>query len=61
VCAELEWLQRPGWRGSAFMVEDNFIGACDDYERRFTNPQGLNLGLESGNFVWLVTPEIVDE
>ena len=43
------------------MVEDNFIGACDDYERRFTNPQGLNLGLESGNFVWLVTPEIVDE
>jgi len=26
VCAELDQLQRLGWRGSVFMVDDNFIG-----------------------------------
>jgi hypothetical protein len=30
MCAELDQIQRLGWRGSVFMVDDSFIGACDD-------------------------------
>jgi hypothetical protein len=39
MCAELDQIQRLGWRGSVFMADNKFICACAGFHFDFPKPR----------------------